>query len=182
MGDVWGTAVPNWITAITAVAALVLATIGALAAWRSLQQQIADSQAAREREIASQARTVTAQWVTRQRAGEGGRTWTEWGLRVINHGTTTVFDVRADVEVDGRAEDLPALHTLHPGDLFVQRVKHPDGIAYAVKRMKDDVTRVQPIQSPSWRVHRITFEAEGDTLTWAPREKPAKNGAAGFSG
>lgn len=99
MGDVWGTAVPNWITAITAVAALVLATIGALAAWRSLQQQIADSQAAREREIASQARTVTAQWVTRQRAGEDGRTWTEWGLRVINHGTTTVFDVRADVEV-----------------------------------------------------------------------------------
>ena len=178
MGDFFYDGLPNWIMAVTSVAALGFAVTGALVAWRSLQQQIRESERHEAHEVATRARDVTARWVRRDRRfADREDLVREWGLQIMNHSSTTVYDVQAEVSVKGEREVLPELHTLHPGDMFIQRYVPRDGSAveYRVKRVKDDVVAATAILSPEWVVHSVSFESEGEHLTWRPRERATRD-------
>lgn len=117
MDDLWTTAIPNWITALTTVIAVVLAAVGAWAAWRSLQSQLDRDAEDRRAAIAAEARMVTAQWVRRWRrpALEGQSERLEWGLLLTNYGTTPAFEVEIEALAKGRRVRFRSSTRFSPG-------------------------------------------------------------------
>lgn len=175
MDDLWTTAIPNWITALTTVIAVVLAAVGAWAAWRSLQSQLDRDAEDRRAAIAAEARMVTAQWVRRWRrpALEGQSERLEWGLLLTNYGTTPAFEVEIEALAKGTSCALPVIDPLQPGEIFVRRDTSGPDSSFTVKRMGTDVVRTEPIFSREWLVKGVSFLHEGRRLRWRSRETPS---------
>lgn len=173
MDEFWGVAVPNWITAIATVIALLAAGFGARAAWRSLQSQLERDREDRRNVVAGRAKTVTAQWVRRWRRGEGENDLLEWGMLLRNHGTTPAFDVQVEATAMGKICTLPSVDPLQPGELFIRKDSKSPDTTYSVMRMGADVTQVEVVFKRDWLVHGVRFVLDGDTVSWRSREAPS---------
>lgn len=173
MDSFWSTAVPNWITALATVVALVLAGVGAWAAWKSLQSQLERDREEERNRIAGRAKTVTAQWVVRWRqpVGEDQEPYREWGILVTNHGTTPAFDIEIEAVAKNVACGIEQIAMLQRGELFLRRAR--DG-TFSMKRMGTDIARVDVMSSGEWLVHGVKFVHDGETVAWRSRQLPTK--------
>lgn len=157
----------DWVTALLGGIGAVTGVLGGIAGVFALVlQRRQDATLERERRR-EEARTVTAQWVTREldRPNSFGRT-TEWGLWVRNHGRVPVHDVRIEATAKDVRCALPVLDPLQSGEMFIRKNSAGSADDFHVRRMGANVVSTDPIYTPTWRVTRISFVLEGQAVTW----------------
>lgn len=162
----------DWVTALLGAGGAIAGVLGAITGVYSLVLQRRQDAALERERRREEARTVTAQWVTREldRPNSLGRV-TEWGLWVRNHGRVPVHDVRIEAAAKDVPCTLPIVDPLQSGEMFIRKNSASSTDDFDVRRMGANVTSTDPIYTPTWRVTKISFVLEGQPVTWAAHSR-----------
>lgn len=160
--DFWTIALPNWIVAISTVAAFFAAALAANATWKAVRQD-------RIRDAQHDAACVSATWAKGPLEHEGEEAW---GILVTNGSSASFRNVQ--IQTTGNNHqfgDKPVeFSTLPPGEFFVQSCAKNAKYAWGQKVRVINNHRFHPVGKntltvPSWNFTdtlggRWTFESE----------------------